>query len=103
MKENDYLKQQSQPSLAEFIFIIFTLLLLSFPLLKQLNFKLQTTFYISPINYLVLLFLVYLVFRLYRKQNLSCFEGEKIFDSFYIKSVFKVMGTLLLVFTSWTI
>lgn len=95
----DYLKTTKKSAIIGGISFLLLLLIataLSFPLLKQLNFKYETTFYISRLIIWFCLFLVYLYSFYIEKQNFLLWKEKKYSASFYIKSVFKVMGTLLL-------
>jgi membrane protease YdiL (CAAX protease family) len=95
-----YLKTTKKSTLIGGISFLVLLLIataLSFPLLKQLNFKYETTLYISRLIIYFCLFLVYLYSVYIEKQNFLLWKERKYSISFYIKSVFKVMGTLVLV------
>ncbi|SDW88023.1 CPBP family intramembrane glutamic endopeptidase [Flavobacterium degerlachei] len=95
----NYLKTTKKSTLIGGITFLLLLLIataLAFPSLKQLNFKYETTFYISRLIIWFCLLLVYMYSVYIEKQNFLLWKEKKYSISFYIKSIFKVMGTLLL-------
>ncbi|EIA08940.1 CPBP family intramembrane glutamic endopeptidase [Flavobacterium frigoris] len=97
---NDYLKKTKKSTLIGGISFLVLLLIataVSFPFLKQLNFKYVTTFYISRLIIWLCLFLVYMYSVTIEKQNFLLWKEKKYSLLFYIQSIAKTMGILVLV------
>ncbi|MFT5254514.1 MAG: membrane protease YdiL (CAAX protease family) [Flavobacteriales bacterium] len=96
----DYLKTTRKSILIGGIFLLLMLLFitaLSLPLLKQLNLKYETIFYISRLAIWFCLFLIYMYSIHIEKQNFLLWKEKKYSLLFYVKSVAATMGTLVLI------
>jgi membrane protease YdiL (CAAX protease family) len=96
----DYLKTTRKSILIGGIFLLLMLLFitaLSLPLLKQLNLKYETIFYISKLAIWFCLFLIYMYSIHIEKQNFLLWKEKKYSLLFYVKSVAATMGTLVLI------
>jgi membrane protease YdiL (CAAX protease family) len=96
----DYLKTTRKSIIIGGIFLLLMLLFitaLSLPLLKQLNLKYETIFYISKLAIWFCLFLIYMYSIHIEKQNFLLWKEKKYSLLFYVKSVAATMGTLVLI------
>jgi membrane protease YdiL (CAAX protease family) len=96
----NYLKTTRKSILIGGIFLLLMLLFitaLSLPLLKQLNLKYETIFYISRLAIWFCLFLIYMYSIHIEKQNFLLWKEKKYSLLFYVKSVAATMGTLVLI------
>jgi membrane protease YdiL (CAAX protease family) len=96
----DYLKTTRKSIIIGGIFLLLMLLFitaLSLPLLKQLNLKYETIFYISRLAIWFCLFLIYMYSIHIEKQNFLLWKEKKYSLLFYVKSVAATMGTLVLI------
>jgi membrane protease YdiL (CAAX protease family) len=96
----DYLKTTKKSVLVggvSFLLILLFITALLLPLLKQLNLKYETTFYISRLAIWFCLFLIYMYSIYIEKQAFLLWKEQKYSLSFYLKSVAKTMSVLLFV------
>lgn len=96
----NYLKTTKKSILVggiSFLLILLFVTALLLPLLKQLNLKYETTFYISRLAIWFCLFLIYMYSAYIEKQAFLLWEEQKYSLSFYLKSVAKTMSVLLFV------
>jgi membrane protease YdiL (CAAX protease family) len=96
----NYLKTTKKSILVggiSFLLILLFVTALLLPLLKQLNLKYETTFYISRLAIWFCLFLIYMYSIYIEKQAFLLWKEQKYSLSFYLKSVAKTMSVLLFV------
>lgn len=96
----NYLKTTKKSILVggiSFLLILLFVTALLLPLLKQLNLKYETTFYISRLAIWFCLFLIYMYSIYIEKQAFLLWKEQKYSLSFYLKSVVKTMSVLLFV------
>jgi membrane protease YdiL (CAAX protease family) len=96
----DYLKTTKKSVLVggvSFLLILLFITALLLPLLKQLNLKYETTFYISRLAIWFCLFLIYMYSVFIEKQNFLLWKEKKYSLQFYVKSIAATMGTLVFV------